>query len=296
MIPKWGFAVGGFVLGLLAMGVGHAAIGRSTPAPAASARPEPDGKPASKDDLEAANARLVESLHECDKKLAEATHTPLPARSAEADPAPGDAGGPRRRRGGGEPTAEDWDRMAKSGVIRVRIPCVRDKPWSPGEGTLERLGLTAADGRTLKEAYERSNKRVTDQVKPLCAKALGSQEVADKLGTTACIDAITSSARRASPEAAQQSLVRAAEAQTGKQGGKPATDASALEQLTLALAREGSAFEADLARSLGPDEAKRLAWAPELCADRRVLRASDDDPEVDPSGPPRGRRGGRGAQ
>ncbi len=294
MIPKWGFAVGGFVLGLLAMGVGHAAIGRSSPPPAASARPEPDAKPTGKDDLEAANARLVDSLHECDKKLAEATHSPIPARSAEPDPAPGDAGGPRRRRGG-EPTAEDWDRMAKSGIVRVRIPCIRDKPWSPPEGTLERLGLTAADGRTLKEAYERSNKRVTDQVRPLCAKALGSQEVADKLGTTACIDAITSSARRASPEAAQQSLVRAAETQAGKQPAKPAADASALEQLTLALSREGAAFEADLAKSLGPDEAKRLAWAPELCADRRVLRASDDEPEGDASGPPRGRRGGRGA-
>ena len=39
---------------------------------------------------------------------------------------------------------------------------------------------------------------------------------------------------------------------------------------------EQKAFEADLAQRLGPEEAKRLAWAPELCAERRQFRASED--------------------
>jgi hypothetical protein len=36
-------------------------------------------------------------------------------------------------------------------------------------------------------------------------------------------------------------------------------------------------FEDDLAEKLGPDEAKRIASAPEMCAERTMLRAGDMD-------------------
>lgn len=61
------------------------------------------------------------------------------------------------------------------------------------------------------------------------------------------------------------------------------------------MTKESKTFEAELAAKLGPEEAKRLAWAPEMCSDRTTVRAKDDDPADDTtnSGPRAG--GGRGA-
>jgi hypothetical protein len=76
----------------------------------------------------------------------------------------------------------------------------------------------------------------------------------------------------------QRSLMRVAEINAGKDvkpggGGGAGADA---EQLLLAMSKESKAFEADLAARYGPDEAKRLAWAPEMCNERTFLRARED--------------------
>jgi hypothetical protein len=92
--------------------------------------------------------------------------------------------------------------------------------------------------------------------------------------------------------------VRVAEANAGKPptGGGANTNANGAgvdaEALLMAMTKEARAFEAELASKLGPEEAKRLAWAPEMCSDRTTVRAKDDDPEGDmPQG-----RAGRGGQ
>jgi hypothetical protein len=85
--------------------------------------------------------------------------------------------------------------------------------------------------------------------------------------------------RRAAADAARQALSRVAEVRAGsRQAPKPA-DASAVEALALALTEEYATFEADLAQKLGPDEARRLATAPEMCQERKFLRASDERQE-----------------
>jgi len=265
-----------------------------------------DGGADDMDGLRIANANLVESLSNADKTIAQlrdqlATNgtpakTPPPAGQEERD-----AGRERRRGGRGEPTAEDWERMAQVGTVRVRVPCMRDKPWSPNQRTLDRLGLAPGDANTIRDAYASSNKRMAEQIKPLCVKALGSAEAADRVGPKACSDAILSNAKRTDPEGTQKSLVRVAEANAGKGDGKPAADGATVEQLLMAMTKESKTFEADLAAKLGPEEAKRLAWAPEMCSDRTTVRAKDDDPESDTAGgtstpgAERGRRG-RGGQ
>lgn len=175
-------------------------------------------------------------------------------------------------------TKEEWERMAELGIVRVRIPCVRDTPWAPNQRVVDRLGLSPQDTSALKEAYEKSNKRVADQVRPLCAQILGSADAADKVGTMACIDAITNFSRKSNAEAAKGALSRAAEVQAGKRSPpKGGADTPALEQLALVLTHEAQTFEDDLTQRLGPEDGKRLATAPELCSDRRVLRASDEE-------------------
>lgn len=229
--------------------------------------------------LRKANENLTASLHACDRKLAELrgqTGEPAPSAVASAEPPPERPGRANRRRERGETTKEDWERMAQLGVVRVRIPCIRDTPWKPNERAVQRLGLAPDDVKTLEEAYAASNKRVQDQLGPLCAKVVGSADLAARIGPSACMDAIQSSAKKTDPKAAKESLSRAAETQAGQRKG-PADDAAPLERLANVLASESRAFEADLAAKLGPDEAKRLASDPALCSDRRVLRTSDED-------------------
>lgn len=269
-----------------------------------NARPAPAhgsaGAVASGDDAEslrAANAKLVESLHDADKTIAQlreqlgasgSTAAPSAAPVAERRE---ERDGGRGRRGRGEPTTEDWERMAQVGTVRVRVPCLRDKPWTPNQRTLDRLGLAPGDAATIRDAYANSNKRMADQIRPLCVKALGSAEAADRVGPKACSDAILAGAKRTDPDGTQKSLVKVAEINAGKQGVTPSSDGAAVEQLLLSMTKESKAFEAELASKLGPEEAKRLAWAPEMCSDRTTVRAKDDEPDDGAGGPPG--RGGR---
>ncbi|HEY8078784.1 MAG TPA: hypothetical protein VIF62_31850 [Labilithrix sp.] len=254
-----------------------AAWSLAAPRKIAAVLPEPSAHgPEGEDALRRANENLTTSLQQCDRKLDELRSAATPAPSAARNEDAPDAGrGNRRTRG--EPTQDDWERMAQLGSVRVRIPCVRDTPWTPTARAVERLGLAPTDSEAIKEAYAHSNQRVADVVRPLCAQVLGGSEVADKVGTSACMDAITNAARKGGADQAKDALVRTAEVQAGKR--QPAPDASALEKLTTALAREGKSFENDLAQKLGPDEAKRIAWSNELCTDRRTFRASDAQPD-----------------
>ncbi len=187
-------------------------------------------------------------------------------------------------------TKEDWERMAESGVVPVRIPCIRDKPWVPSERAADRLGLAPADIESLKAAYEASNKRMNDQIRPLCAQALGSPEAADKVGASQCIDVINNTARKSNADTTKSALARVAEVQAGKrEAPKPGTG-DPVEQLGLLLTSEQRTFENDLSARLGPEEAKRLAASPELCSDRKMLRAGDVDPAVFGGGRQRGGR------
>jgi hypothetical protein len=157
--------------------------------------------------LTEANARLVAQVAECDRRLVELGQPPVPTSQIDAEaPSSDEPRGRRDRDGGrrgprGEPTKEDWERMAESATLRVRMPCVRDTPWKPNEATLDRLGLSPDDGETIRAAYAESNKRMLAEVRPLCGKVLGSPDVLDKVGADTCIDAILNAGRRQSPEA-----------------------------------------------------------------------------------------------
>lgn len=263
----------------------------ATPEPKSSATGESDS------DLAKANANLTSALHECDRRLTELGERPVgvPTTVASA-PAPENSGGRRgnrERRERPPMTKEDWEKMAENGIVPVRIPCIRDKPWSPSERAVDRLGLAPADTDALKAAYEASNKRMNEQIRPLCAQVLGSPEAADKVGASQCIDVINNSARKSNADQTKQALSRVAEVQAGKrEPPKVGADTPAVEQLALLLTKESKTFEADLAQKLGPDEAKRLANAPELCSDRKMLRAGDIDPSMF-GGQPQQRRGNR---
>lgn len=239
--------------------------------------------------LAEANQNLVAMLQQCDRSLAslrEQANSPEPVASAAAPPAREE-----RRRVRAEPTSEDWERMASLGQMRLRTPCLRDTPWQPSERAIESLGLAPEDVAPIREAYEASNKRMSEQLRPLCASVLGSSEAAEKIGVKMCADVISNSAR--TDPSARDSIAKVALTNAGKRNDGAASDGSPLEKMLTTMSAEMNLFEADLARSLGPDEAKRLAWSQGMCTDRHVVRAGDATDE-EGAGEQRG-RGGRGA-
>jgi hypothetical protein len=242
------------------------------------AKPEPVVETTHRDvDLEKANANLTSSLQECDRRLAELGEKPVAVPSAA--PAASDERRGRGRRS--EMSKEDWERMAENGVVPVRIPCIRDTPWTPSERVIDRLGLAPSDVDALKEAYAASNKRMIEAIRPLCAEALGSPEAADRVGASQCIDVINNTARKANADDTKAALSRVAEVQAGKrEAPKPDAHTSAVEKLGYLLTNEQKTFENDLAQKLGPEDAKRLVNEPGLCSERKMLRAGEIDPST----------------
>ncbi len=229
--------------------------------------------------LRAENAELVDQLRNANRTLARLQAESLAEGSSpdgrqQADAGDIDAGLGVRSGGFRERTAEDWARMAERGAILVRTPCLSPRLYHPTTENLDRLALAPTDGPMISEIYERSRKRLTVVVQPMCTSLLGGAEAADRVGPKACIRAILASARRTDAEGTSKAIVRVAKSNAS---GVPsaAPDAPPLERLLVALTTESGALQADLAARLGPEEAKRLANAPELCVDYWNIRADE---------------------
>jgi hypothetical protein len=263
----------------LAAGLGLGAIGdrllRPLP-PVKEAAPLPVEAAADGDDddaLLAANANLVSSLQECNRRLAGAGQPRVAAPVATPTPAPSSSGRFRGRRG--EPAKADWERFAQEGIVPYNIPCIRDTPFTPSERQLDRLGLAPHDGEVLRDAYAKSNQRMMAQIQPLCARVLGTVELANRVGASACMSAIIDGARRENADKMQQALVRVAEVNSGKRQAPKGEGLDPVEALLLGFAAESKAFEGDLAASLGPEDAKRIAGGRGLCSERGTVRAKE---------------------
>jgi hypothetical protein len=278
---------------VLAVLAGALVGGGATAGVMAATRKEPPKKPADikaahdeRDDDEdamSANASLVSSLQECNRRLTELGQKKVeapPTAIASAAPAPsgrfdrGNRGGGNRR---GALTPQDWERYAEAGAVPYRIPCLRDKPYVPSQREIDRLGLAPQDVDALKDAYAKSNERMQAQIAPLCASALGSQDAANKMGASACLKAIVDSARRESPDKMKEALTRVAEVNAGKRSAPASREGMApVESLMMALTDETKKFESDLAAKLGPEDARRLSTGRGSCSEGGIVSASQD--------------------
>ena len=177
----------------------------------------------------------------------------------------------------------DWAQMAKDGVVKYRLPCADYVAWELTPEKLNKLGLAPADAPALKAAYAKSSQRVWGQIKSLCSEALGSAEVAERLGRSTCSQLIMDMARRADGDAADETMRQVAEMRAGLRP-MPAAGAkvSPMLRLFLVLTGENAAFEQDLAQTFGPEEAKRLSTTDGMCNESSHIRGN---PPHTPSGP-----------
>ncbi|MDB4942230.1 MAG: hypothetical protein JWP97_1764 [Labilithrix sp.] len=176
-------------------------------------------------------------------------------------------GGPGRTRAEYDLTQEDWAELAKKGQVKYRVPCLGSDGWDFPASKLQTLGLAPQDAAVLKDAYQRSHDRVWKEIRPLCVAALGATpDVIDKIGADQCPHLIYDAAVRADPEAAREAHTQAAEIRAGlRPEPGPNDKVNPVTRMFLILTGANGAFEQDLAKSFGPEEAHRLAQSDEMC-------------------------------
>lgn len=163
---------------------------------------------------------------------------------------------------------DDWKELAKDGTIKYKMPCESSR--AKEVYTAERLsaaGLTPEEGAALKDAHARSNERVWSELKPLCARAVGSADVAEKIGVNTCIHLVLDIENARDGAATMEARKLVGEIRAGlKPMPRSEDNSNPVLKLFLATTGEMPKFERDLAQTFGPEEAHRIAYSDELCA------------------------------
>jgi hypothetical protein len=158
---------------------------------------------------------------------------------------------------------DDWKKLAETGSIKYRVPCQVPGGWTPGPEVLDRLGLAPDDAEVIRAAHQRSNQRIWNALRPLCVEALGNDEVVDLIGADNCTHVVLGMANKADRESAQAAMRAVGETRAGERPPPaPGVQRHPVFDLFWALTGEMQAFEADLAESFGPEDAKRIAFSP----------------------------------
>src|SRR5262249_25518135 len=128
---------------------------------------------------------------------------------------------------------------------------------------LNNLGLAPQDGATLKDAYQRSYQRLWSQIRPMCAAALNTNgEVVDRVGADSCVHLIYDVAKAEDKAGTAEAHTQAAEIRAGlRPEPPPGSKMHPVLKLFLMLTSANGQFESDLSKSLGPEEAHRLAMS-----------------------------------
>ena len=226
--------------------------------------------------LQQANENLVEQVREYQRRLdtiaaEKATVEASLKKTEEKLAAAQSDGGAGKRRNEWDLTQDDWVELAKKGQVNWRTPCYDRDGWTPSPDTLNKLGLSAQDGPVLRDAYERSYQRLWAQIRPICAQELGSTgDVLERIGPDACVHLVYDIETAIDKNAAGEAHTQAAEIRAGlRPEPAPGEKVHPILKLFLLLTTANTTFEADLAKSLGPDEAHRLAYSDDLCHDSK---------------------------
>jgi hypothetical protein len=157
---------------------------------------------------------------------------------------------------------DDWKDLARQGRVKAQIPCrTKDIPdTDPGPIV---AGLSPDDTKLVRDAHMRSNDRVWDLVRPLCQQVINNAALVERLGMWTCVQAVMNSMPAADMS---RSIRTVAEMRAGLRPMPGSNDAlNPVEKMLLGLTAETKAFESDLARSLGPDDAHRITYFDDKC-------------------------------
>jgi hypothetical protein len=199
--------------------------------------------------------RIAEEKEELARRLAESE---TQAAAAEEPP---------------EPEKSEWDlsadeakELAAMGTVKQRYPCADRSLWRPTPETIQKLGLAPQDARTIEQAGLNAYRQSWKEVRAMCATIEDAQP--DRLGRDQCIDLIKSQWTNDDPVGTDAALRRAAQVRAGLRSAPSVTDTRLhmVERLAQVLAESQQSYEHELAQSLGPAEAHRIAFSEETCA------------------------------
>jgi len=231
--------------------------------PASGAGDEPDKRRALKQ-LEHINDKLANVQREKAELLRERRGLEEQLRSAQDQIA-------ERDRYKYDLTPEDWKKLAAESRVRYRMPCMMPAgaPRTLSEKELDELGLSPEDGKVLSAAYKHSNDRMWATLRPLCMKLVGSENVVDLLGAMNCLDLVQDAAFKGDSSATFAAQRQVAEVHAGLRAPPgPGEPHHPSYDVLMAASSEGDRFEAELAESFGPDEARRI-WRSLRCVATR---------------------------
>ena len=156
-------------------------------------------------------------------------------------------------------TQEDWKQLAKDGTVRARYPCVFDPEWHVRPEMAEAIGLAPGDAPAIEAAYKREEGRIWSAVQPACSKVLGSADLAQRLGAPVCMAVLMHS-----PKDEKADLQLVADVRAGNKPMPPADQVNPFATLLFAETGAMPALQEDLAKTFGPDGARKIAFADEL--------------------------------
>jgi hypothetical protein len=209
----------------------------------------------------AVNANLADTVqlyrHRLEENEAERTRLEKELKTARAQLAASDGdGAPMKDEY--DLTQADWKELAKTHTVKARFPCRFEPDWHIDRELASTLGLSPEDAAIVEKAYLEEEGRLTREIQSGCTQVLGNAQLAERLGPHAC-SAILQDYKDKGADAQLVADIRA--------GNVPPPAADKLNpyaRLLLAETYAEQSIEADLAASLGPDQAKRLAFADEL--------------------------------
>jgi hypothetical protein len=229
------------------------------------------------DDFVEANRNLVDTIQQLNKRIAAAEEQKkkLNKELQEAQVALERAGtskGQQPSRHEFDLDQDDWKRLAENGTIKFRVPCFRKGGWKPSPESLGALGLAPDDAPALTEAYQQSNQRLWSVIRPLCIEALGHEAAVDKIGPDTCIHLVSDMTREKDRNGWAEAMRQVGEVRAGLRP-EPSEDTARnpVFKVFSALTGEAKNFEADLAKHLGPEDARRVTFSEELCAGRSTF-------------------------
>jgi hypothetical protein len=215
--------------------------------------------------LTMANANLADTVSDYRRRLEaiEAEKKKLEKELAEAQAQLSDGGQPRSEY---DLSTDDWKELARKGEVRMRVPCAGPRgDYALAEKDLNKLGLAPQDGPIVQAALQRSHARTWGIIQPLCSQALGGADVS-RIGQQACVSILMDQAGARNPGAYDEDVREVAEILAGTRAApRPGEAVDPLVQAYLALARESQSVQGDLAKSLGPDDARRVVFGDQGC-------------------------------
>ena len=219
--------------------------------------------------LAAANENLVAQVSEYRSRLEAiaAQKIELEQKLKKSEEKLASDGGATRTRAEYDLNQEDWAELVKKGKVKFRVPCYQPSGWELGPKQLNDLGLAPQDVAPIKDAYQRSYERLWKEIRPMCATALATTiDVIDKIGIEQCIHLVYDTAVKVDKESAKEAHTQVAEIRAGLRA-EPGSNEKVhpVMKLFLLLTGANKVFEGDLAKSLGPEEAHRIAMSDDVC-------------------------------